>query len=99
MPELNHSLDWATYHLSREVLALVGLVPGDYDARTSGPAAVVAEPDQARRPDALFITAAQIRGQGKLIAEASATTGASVSMNSFVDRIQVARAARPCSRH
>ena len=48
----------ATYHLSREVLALVGLRPGDYDARTTGPAAVVQEPDPARLPDALFITAA-----------------------------------------
>ena len=48
----------ATYHLSREVLELVGLHPGDYHERTDGPAAVVREPDRASLPDALFITAA-----------------------------------------
>ncbi len=48
----------ATYHLSRQVLELVGLGIADYDARTAGPAAVVAEPNRARLPDALFITAA-----------------------------------------
>ncbi len=48
----------ATYNLARELLTLVGLGPGDYEARTEGPGAAVGAGDSARLPDALFITAA-----------------------------------------
>jgi TRAP-type uncharacterized transport system substrate-binding protein len=48
----------ATYHLARDVLALVGLGPDDYKSRTEGPSPALGELDRARLPDALFITAA-----------------------------------------